>query len=245
MARQCSHLHHRQLVVHQQREQEAGHQEVLSLEGVLVLAVRLAHRLVLAHVPDDGQCGRDEDDFHQGVVAGRARQARRSACETSHDTQAIAAEGGWHAHRDEGEEQVQVSADKHHGVQLLGAQRDAWRAQQHSAPAATGQARRPHGRALRSPPSEASHARGRAADARLCRHSKLFRSSPHHSPGDRTSTRLCGVDLQQQHLCVCAGCVSRLARQPREACTLARLRTHQEAKQVRHVAGQAEDVHGG
>ena len=57
---------------------------------------------------------------------GRARSKWGVSCTVHAVTGAAAAGRGLHAHRDEGEEQVEVSADKHHGVQLLCAQRDAW-----------------------------------------------------------------------------------------------------------------------
>ena len=58
-----------EFVVDEERQQESGHQQIDDLEGLLLLAVRLAHHAVLAHVPNDSQRGGDENDFHERVVA--------------------------------------------------------------------------------------------------------------------------------------------------------------------------------
>ena len=70
-----------EFMVDDEREQESGHQKVDDLEGLLLLAVRLAHHAMLAHVPNNGERGGDENDFHECVVAaamgGRLRSARK------------------------------------------------------------------------------------------------------------------------------------------------------------------------
>mmetsp|Transcript_26757 Transcript_26757/g.47647 ORF Transcript_26757/g.47647 Transcript_26757/m.47647 type:complete len:211 (+) Transcript_26757:238-870(+) len=83
-------LHDGELVVDEEREDGARHDEEEDAKGVLLTVIRRPHHLVVPHVVHNGARGTKENQLHDRVVQGNVAR-----------------------------EEVQVAADKHKRIQLL------------------------------------------------------------------------------------------------------------------------------